>query len=159
MHRLAILLLVLVGCAGCLAQIYVVRPDEARTAIFRVALDGKLAGGLAAATYLIFAVAPGSHVLATFTDESYEAMAIEAEPGQNYTEEDLRTWTARRLLIEADEPPVLRVLDILCHNELLLAMDYPRSELCRVPWWKRLLAPFMNLSDEAIRKVGEAEPA
>jgi hypothetical protein len=30
---------------------------------------------------------------------------------------DLRKYTAERLLIEADEPPILRMLDVLCHNE------------------------------------------
>jgi hypothetical protein len=73
------------------------------------------------------------------------------------TEDNIRTWRAERLSIEADEPPILRVLDILCHNELLLAMDYPRSHLCDVPWYKRLLAPFMNLSDEGIETVGARE--
>ena len=71
------------------------------------------------------------------------------------TEADLRTWAAQRLLIKAEEPPVLRVLTLLCHNEVLLAMDGPRSELYDVPGFKRLLAPFMTLSDEAICKVGE----
>ena len=72
-------------------------------------------------------------------------------------EEALRTWTAQRLTIEADEPPILRVLDILCHNELLLAMDYPRRRLCVVPWHKRVLAPFVNVGAESIRTRGEIE--
>ena len=56
-------------------------------------------------------------------------MTVETEP----TDERVRNWTAQQLLIEADEPPVLRVLDILCHNELLLAMGYPREQLYSVP--------------------------
>jgi hypothetical protein len=85
------------------------------------------------------------------------AMTLAKDP----TDDDLRLWTAQRLLIEAEEPPILRVLDILCHNALLLALDYPRAELCDVPWWKRWLAPFMNVADEGIRKIGErvAPPA
>ena len=71
------------------------------------------------------------------------------------TEEDLHVWGAWRLYIEADEPPVLRVLDILCHNELVLAMGYPRSELYVVPWWKRLLAPFVSISCESIKRKNE----
>lgn len=71
------------------------------------------------------------------------------------TDEDVRTWQAERLTIEADEPPIMRVLDILCHNELILAMGYERTELFYVPWYKRLLAPFVNISDEAIKKVNE----
>lgn len=32
--------------------------------------------------------------------------------------------TLKRLEIEAEEPPILRVVDILCHNELLRAQGY-----------------------------------
>lgn len=69
---------------------------------------------------------------------------------KNPTDDDLRACTAKRLAIEADEPPVLRVLDILCHNELLLAMGYDRTELYHVPWYKRSLAHLINFADESI---------
>lgn len=71
--------------------------------------------------------------------------------------EDLRTSTADRLLIEADEPPIMRVVDILCHNELLLAMGHDPRECCAVPWYKRLLAPVISMSAEGLQTVGEQE--
>ena len=38
------------------------------------------------------------------------------------TPERLAELTDRRLAIEAGEPPILRFLDALCHNELLTAV-------------------------------------
>ena len=46
----------------------------------------------------------------------------------------------RRLEIEANEPPVLRVLDTLCHNELMRAMGYDQSKQIEVGVFQRLFA-------------------
>jgi len=48
--------------------------------------------------------------------------------------------TNMRLDIERDEPPVLRVLDILCHNEMVRALGYSNDHLHPVTWWRRMLA-------------------
>jgi hypothetical protein len=81
------------------------------------------------------------------------AMTLIKEP----TADDLRKYTAQRLLIEADEPPILRVLDVLCHNELMLALGHTRHELCHVPWYQRLLAPCISMSAEGLQTIGERE--
>ena len=60
------------------------------------------------------------------------------------TEEDNRQFTADRLAIEADEPPILRVLDVLCHNELMRAMGFPDSDLVKVGPVRRGLAQFVD---------------
>ena len=60
-------------------------------------------------------------------------------------------WLAKRLDIEAEEPPVLRVLDTLCHNDLLRAMGYPVSERIRVRWGQAALAQFFDLSDDDLQ--------
>lgn len=74
----------------------------------------------------------------------------------------------RRLKIEADEPPKLTALDLLCHNELLDATGYTRSDsdekaLYRfVPWWQHATAnlwpwngPHLSLAEhEAKRSSG-----
>ena len=57
----------------------------------------------------------------------------------------------RRLSIEADEPPVLRVLDTLCHNELTRAMGYPRDQQIRVAFWQRLCAPFFDVAEHRLQ--------
>lgn len=60
------------------------------------------------------------------------------------TEANLRTHTAQRLKIEADEPPILRTLDRLCHNELCRAMGEPSENFKRIPWYQKRLAQFIS---------------
>ena len=45
---------------------------------------------------------------------------------------------ARRSEIERDEPPILRCLDALCHNELCRVDGI--DERCPVRWWQRILS-------------------
>lgn len=40
---------------------------------------------------------------------------------KSHTEDNLKKWEIERLLIEQDEPPVLKVLDLICHNEQAIA--------------------------------------
>jgi hypothetical protein len=54
------------------------------------------------------------------------------------------------LAIEADEPPILRVLDAICHNELLRAMGYPKEREAQIAWYQRLLASFVDIREHAI---------
>ena len=60
------------------------------------------------------------------------------------SEDAYRAFVARRLSIEADEPPVLRNLDILCHNELLRAMGYPSDHNAALGTAQRALAQFFD---------------
>ena len=60
------------------------------------------------------------------------------------TDEDVRRFTSGRLEIEADEPPILRVLDALCHNELMRAMGYPEAKMAQVGPLQRALAQFLD---------------
>ena len=66
------------------------------------------------------------------------------------TEELVIEITDRRLAIEADEPPVLRVLDTLCHNELMRAMGYPRDQEIRVDFVQRLFANFFEFREATL---------
>ena len=65
--------------------------------------------------------------------------------GKGLTDEKLASLTACRLDIEAEEPPKLQVLDTLCHNELMRAMGYPKSEHVPVTWYQRWLANLMDV--------------
>ena len=85
-----------------------------------------------------------------FTDVEREMIGIAAP-----TVEDVARVTGERLAIEADEPPVKRVLDALCHNELARAMGYDRSQFVPVRWWQRWLAQFVDVGDTRLL-VGEA---
>ena len=52
----------------------------------------------------------------------------------------------RRLEIEADEPAKMRVMDILCHNELCEAV-YPGHLIYPVPPWRRWLGHFIDIGE------------
>lgn len=66
--------------------------------------------------------------------------------GDDLTEKQLADFTCKRLEIEQEEPTVLRILDILCHNELCSAMGYERSEHYKISWTQRFCAQFFDLN-------------
>ncbi len=59
----------------------------------------------------------------------------------------VREITGRRLQIEASEPPVLRVLDTICHNEQLRSMGYKPEDEVKVGIFQRLFAPLFDLAE------------
>lgn len=52
-----------------------------------------------------------------------------------------------RLNIESYEPKVKKVLDTICHNELLRAMGYPQSDEIEIEFWQRRFAPFFDFRE------------
>ena len=62
-------------------------------------------------------------------------------------EEELVNLRNDVLRIEADEPPVLRVLNTLCHNELARAMGADRKYQVQVAWHQRLLANYLDFQE------------
>ncbi|MBW1666751.1 MAG: hypothetical protein JRJ66_01630 [Deltaproteobacteria bacterium] len=66
------------------------------------------------------------------------------------SDEDLAALTARRLDIEADEPPSLKVLDSICHNELLRALGYDSSHYVQIKWYQRLFAQLFDIHEHKI---------
>ena len=73
--------------------------------------------------------------------------------GASIDDKTLAEFEAERLQIESCEPPILRVLDTMCHNELLRAMGYPATEghYVRIAWYQRVLAQFVDVSDHNLR--------
>jgi len=65
--------------------------------------------------------------------------------------ERLRELTAERLTIEADEPPVLHNLNIICHNELVRAAAHGDQHLVPLGYPARLLAHVFDLGSHTIR--------
>ena len=62
----------------------------------------------------------------------------------------------RRLEIEAGEPPPLRVLDAICHDELALAMGYDENERVNVSRLQRLLADYVDFNAHKLEKRAPA---
>ena len=60
---------------------------------------------------------------------------------------------ADRLDIEAGEPPVLRVLDIICHNELSKALGYGKDAEYNVTCWRAIFANFFDVLPGSIKKT------
>jgi hypothetical protein len=63
----------------------------------------------------------------------------------------IRVFIAQRLEIEATEPPPLRVLDMICHNELCRAMDYSEKYCVQIKWYQRYLSQLMDINDHKIK--------
>lgn len=82
-------------------------------------------------------------LLRQFTDLERQLVVGRDEP----TAALVDSVTEQRLRIEVTEPPVLRVLDTLCHNELPRAMGYARERQVKVNFLQRLCAPFFDLSE------------
>lgn len=66
--------------------------------------------------------------------------------------ESIADFTAKRLDIEKDEPPPLKVLDSICHNELLRAMDYDQKYFVQIKWYQRLFAQIFDIREHAVQR-------
>jgi hypothetical protein len=67
--------------------------------------------------------------------------------------DQLNAFVADRLAIESDEPPVLRVLDTICHNELCRALGYESCEFYKVDPVQRFFANIMDLWPWRMKKL------
>jgi len=76
-----------------------------------------------------------------------EKEIINSENSNAETVSELKT---KRLDIEMQESPSLKVLDSICHNELLRAMGYDKSELLKIKWYQRLFSQFLDIREYKI---------
>ncbi len=76
-----------------------------------------------------------------------EKRMVEAPP---QSAAELATFVASRLEIEGDEPPILKVLDSICHNELMRAMGYKKEGMLRIGYVQRFFAQFFDLGEHKI---------
>lgn len=63
---------------------------------------------------------------------------------------DEATWQQHlihRNVIERDEPPPYRALDLLCHNATVASMDFHASELKKLAWYEKITAHFYRWSN------------
>ena len=75
----------------------------------------------------------------THRDLKRRFIALEQECGEGAHLDSIRK---RRLAIEAEEPPIYRALDALCHIELCAAMGYEQP--VTLGWFKRLTAHVLH---------------
>ena len=67
--------------------------------------------------------------------------------------EVLSELIAERLDIESEEPPVLHVLNSICHNELARAMGYGPEHFAKIKFYQRWFSPIIDICENTI-KVG-----
>jgi len=80
---------------------------------------------------------------------------LEKEIGVEMTEENYHRLCNARLDIEMEEPPVLHVLNMICHNELLRAMGYGEKYKMEIKWYQRCAAHFFDIREHAIQPIAE----
>ena len=67
------------------ANLYITRTSSLGFAIlYKLYLDGKVAGSIAYDTYLLFEVEPGEHQIAVITEENQHALTIDFRDGDIY---------------------------------------------------------------------------
>ncbi|HYR21493.1 MAG TPA: hypothetical protein VEP30_01035 [Chthoniobacterales bacterium] len=66
--------------------------------------------------------------------------------------EKIRELVADRLMIEADEPPILRVLDSVVYNELCKALGYEECDMVKIGWFQSLMSQLVDLWPSKIKK-------
>jgi hypothetical protein len=68
------------------------------------------------------------------------------------TREQIHAWEQKRLVIEASEPPILKVLDAICHNQQLLADGYERAYFLKIGKVQRFFAQVITLGADSINQ-------
>ena len=69
-------------------------------------------------------------------------------------QEDMAAFTAQRLEIEKDEPPIRRALDILCHNELAKSREDTNQDIYRVSFLQRITSQLFTWPNISAKRVG-----
>ena len=94
---------------------------------------------------------------------SFIRLRKEMELGRGtMSDSDVAGWTAQRLDIETREFPINRVVDALCHNEVLQSMGVAdHTKYVRVLTWHRIIGPYTRYFDKKLRlyQPGEKGPA
>ena len=92
-------------------------------------------------------------------DLAREFIALEQkviDEGAELEESKLRGLQHKRLEIEANEPPIHRVLDAMCHNEQARAEGYGKEERARISWLQGVMAQICDVGVDTLDK-GTAE--
>lgn len=76
----------------------------------------------------------------------------------NWKASDILEWTGVRLAIEADELPVKRILDVICHNDVMRADGYEEThpDWWRVGFFQRIFSQYFDFRRHALRRNKDA---
>lgn len=130
------------------------------TILDKAGVGWTLGYGTAAGVFSLIDLVIGTDEMARLhSDLAKEFIELEKQmvlAGENLTGEQLAGFTARRLEIEAKEPPPLRVLDTICHNDLARAMGYDQSAQKKVTWPQKFFSPFFDFRLEDTERPANA---
>jgi hypothetical protein len=100
----------------------------------------------------------GSTSMARLHEDLYRRfVALEkkliAIPEEAFDNEAFVKLYGDKLDIEADEPPILRVLDCICYNEVVRATSNDSQQFIKIAWYQRLFAPLFDVNQHRLSKV------
>jgi hypothetical protein len=78
------------------------------------------------------------------------------------TKEKLAAFRNKRLTIEEEEPPILRVLNNYCHNELCRAMGKDKKYYVKIAWYQSWLKQWFDVfpsTMETFERIEEQKKA
>ena len=110
------------------------------------------AAAVAGAIELVFGLSRAARRHSDLARDFVELEQALVRAGEGLSEPELRELQARRLEIEGREPPILRVLDGICHDELVTAHGIPNAERSNVTWLQRWLANVTDIGAHRLRK-------
>ena len=85
-------------------------------------------------------------------------MVLHEDDVDPVTQEALARFKARRLIIEADEPPKLRVVDVLSHNDLVRG-TYTHGDIYRIGLVRFALGHVLDVNvDKALNNPSAFKP-
>ena len=73
-------------------------------------------------------------------------------------QDDMAPFRAQRLQIEMDEPPILRALDILCHNELARSIEETKEDIYKVGFLQRMTSQLYSWPNIQVELEQETQP-
>lgn len=114
-------------------------------------------GALAGVASIVDIVIGCAEAARRHSDLAREFIQLERDiiRGGNLSEGEITNLTCRRLEIEEEEPTVLRVLDLQCHNELCRALGYESCHEVKLTWYQRLFAQYFDSGMGSIARAAE----
>ena len=79
--------------------------------------------------------------------------------GTDVTMTDLADFRERRLEIESHEPKILNVLNVICDDEVSVAMGVSEKHLSNVRWYQRCCAQLIDIMPHTLRRRSAASPS
>ena len=145
-HQLGILLTAVAGTATVATLLAELPPEWTWLRIAAAALTA-----LGSATELILGAARGAreHSALAVSFVHVEKELLRSRPAPSA--EVLNALQSRRLEIEASAPPIYRVLEAVCHDELVTALGRDPCERRNVTTWQRLWRHVVDIRPHTVQ--------